>query len=72
MGMAWRRRDDWRWVVAALLIAALVLGLGFALRASGLGTAANVAQLVSLGPLVVGLANWPRDRRAARPGPEAG
>jgi|ERR1700678_1290733 hypothetical protein len=38
----------------------LVLGLEFVLRASGLGTTANVAQLVSLAPLVVGLASWPR------------
>lgn len=62
--MAWRGRGDWRWFVVAVVIAALVLGLGFVLRAAGLGAAANVAQLVSLAPLVVGLANWPRAKRA--------
>jgi len=64
--MAWRGRGDWRWVAAAFLIAALVLGFGFILRATNLGTAANVAQLVSLAPLILGLATWSRARRAAR------
>ncbi len=66
--MTWRGRGDWRWVVAALLIAALVFGLGFILRASGLSTAANVAQLVALAPVVVGLANWPRAGQVAKHG----
>lgn len=71
MRMAWRGRGGWRWLAAALFIAALVLGLGFVLRASGLGTAANVAQLVSLAPLVVGLANWPRAGKTGAQGREA-
>jgi tetratricopeptide (TPR) repeat protein len=63
---AWGGRGDWRWGAAALLIAALVLGFGFVLRGTDLGTAANVAQLVSVAPLVVGLVTWSRARRALR------
>jgi tetratricopeptide (TPR) repeat protein len=64
--MAWGGRGDWRWGAAAFLIAALVLGFGFVLRGTDLGTAANVAQLVSVAPLVAGLVTWSRARRALR------
>ena len=69
--MAWHGRDDLRWVTAALLITALVLGLGLMLRAAGLGAAANVAQLVSLAPLIVGLANWTRPRQSTTHSPHS-
>jgi len=60
----WRRvRGRWRWVAAAALITVLVLGLGFVLRAAGLSTAANVAQLVSLAHLLVGVVSWARVRK---------
>jgi tetratricopeptide (TPR) repeat protein len=57
------RRYGWRWAAAAVLIALLVLGLGFVLRSAGLGAAANVAQLVALAPLIGGLVAWARARR---------
>jgi len=60
------RRSGWRWAVAAVLIAALALGLGVVLRDAGLGAAANVAQLVSLAPVVAALVGWARVRRSAQ------
>jgi WD domain, G-beta repeat len=65
MGM--RGRFSWRRAAAAVLIALLVLGLGFVLRNAGLGAAANVAQLVALAPLIGGVVAWARTRRRARP-----
>src|SRR5690242_2465795 len=58
-----RRRYGWRWTAAAVLIALLVLGIGFVLRRAGLGAAANAAQLVALAPLIGGLIAWARARR---------
>jgi len=49
-----------------MVFALLVLGLGFLLRAAGLSAAANAAQLVSLAPLIAGLAGWARVRRETR------
>jgi hypothetical protein len=63
--MTSRRQVNWRWIIAAVLIAALVFGLGAVLRTAGLGVAANVAQLVSLAPLLVSLAGWSRSRQSA-------
>lgn len=60
-----RGPGDWRWAAVAVLLAALVLGFGFVLRAAGLSAAANVAQLVSLAPLAVGLVGWARRQRDA-------
>src|SRR5215469_3443845 len=66
MGM--RGRFGWRRAAAAaVLVALLVLGLGFVLRNAGLGAAANVAQIVSLAPLIGGVVTWARTRRRARP-----
>ena len=56
-------RSGWRWAAVAVLLALLVLGLGFILRSAGLGAAANAAQLVALAPLIVGLIAWARSRR---------
>jgi outer membrane protein assembly factor BamB len=64
-----REGSRWRWVVAALLVGALVLGLGFLLRAAGLTAAANVAQLVSLAPLVAAVIGWAKARYVGR-GPD--
>jgi len=64
--MGRRGRGSWRWGVAAAIIAAVVFGLGIILRASGVSTAANVAQLVSLAPLAVGLVGWAASRRGLR------
>jgi WD40 repeat protein len=71
--MTWRGRGDWRLAAFAVVVAALVIGLGFVLRGAGLSDAANVAQLISLAPLVVGVANWagvPFRRSAAGVPPE--
>jgi beta-lactam-binding protein with PASTA domain len=62
-GRGW---GGWRWAVAGVLIGVLVLGLGVVLRHAQLGGAANVAQIVSLAPLVVGLTGWARSRRKAQ------
>jgi len=51
-----------RWVVACLAISALCLGLGLGFRNGGLDTAANVAGLVAVLPLVVTLVGWARQR----------
>jgi beta-lactam-binding protein with PASTA domain len=61
-GRGW---GGWRWAVA-VLIGVLVLGLGVALRHAQLGGAANIAQIVSLAPLIVGLTGWARSRRKAQ------
>jgi hypothetical protein len=64
-----RGRVNWRWIAAAVLSAALVLGLAVVLRVAGLGAAANVAQLVSLLtllPLVAGFVNRPSARSSER------
>ena len=61
--MLGRAGSGWRWVAAALAIALLALGLGSLLRARGLGEAANIAQLISLIPLLGGIIGWARARR---------
>src|ERR1700745_3078985 len=48
----------WRLAIAAALIFFLVAGIGDLLWAADLGTAANVAQLVSLASIPVGLVTW--------------
>ena len=48
----------WRWAAAGVLVAVLVLALAFLLDFVGLGAAANIAQLVSVVPLVVALIGW--------------
>ena len=63
LSMKVRRLHGWRCAAVAVLIALLVLGLGFVLRSAGLGAAANVAQLVALAPLIGGLIAWARVRR---------
>jgi hypothetical protein len=63
-------RDGLRWVAAAVVVAALVLGLGFALRAAGLTAAANHVQLVSPTPLIAGLVGWAWTRRRAADTPD--
>lgn len=60
-----RGRGGWRWAAVTVLLAALVLGFAFVLRAVGLSAAANVAQLVSLAPLTVGLFGWAQRQRDA-------
>jgi hypothetical protein len=64
--MSRSRLGGWRWAAAAVLVAVLVLGLGFVLRGAGLGAAANVAQLVSLAPLIAGMVGWARTRHTAQ------
>jgi hypothetical protein len=61
MNGRWLR--GWRWVAAATVIVALVLGTGVVLRAKGLGTAANAVQLLGLAPLVATSAGLPHPRR---------
>jgi hypothetical protein len=61
-----RRRGSWRWAVAAVVIGVIVLGLGVALRAAGLGAAANAAQVVSLAPLMTGVVGWARSRHTGQ------
>ncbi|MET8049740.1 PQQ-binding-like beta-propeller repeat protein [Streptosporangium sp. NPDC005286] len=61
-GMGWR---GWRWAVAGLAIGASVVLLGFALRAWDLGAAANIAQLLSLLPIAIGMIGWARTRGEA-------
>ncbi|MEV8635653.1 PQQ-binding-like beta-propeller repeat protein [Streptosporangium sp. NPDC051023] len=60
--MGWR---GWRWAVAGLAIGASVVLLGFALRAWDLGAAANIAQLLSLLPIAIGMIGWARTRGEA-------
>jgi hypothetical protein len=60
------QRPGWlslRLAVAAVLIGALVLAIGVALRAAGLSVAANVAQIISLAPFIGGLIAWSRGHR---------
>ncbi|MEV8638028.1 PQQ-binding-like beta-propeller repeat protein [Streptosporangium sp. NPDC051023] len=60
--MGWR---GWRWAVSGLAIGASVVLLGFALRAWDLGAAANIAQLLSLLPIAIGMIGWARTRGEA-------
>jgi hypothetical protein len=64
--MGGRRRGAWRWALAVTVAAALVIGLGFVLRAQGIGVAADVAQLVALVPIVGWVVGWAASRRASR------
>ncbi|GAA1673093.1 hypothetical protein GCM10009733_082800 [Nonomuraea maheshkhaliensis] len=54
-------------VVAAVAGAALVLGVGFALRAGALDAAANVVQVLSGVPLLVALWTWATHREEDQP-----
>ncbi|GHH65314.1 hypothetical protein GCM10017673_09190 [Streptosporangium violaceochromogenes] len=54
--------NGWRWLITALVVGAAAVGLGVVLRAQNLGAAANIAQLLSLIPLVGSMFAWARER----------
>lgn len=68
--MGRRGRNGWRWLITALVIGVAAVGLGVVLRAQNLGAAANVAQLLSLLPLVASMLAWARERHKTPDAPE--
>ncbi|MEU4231691.1 PQQ-binding-like beta-propeller repeat protein [Nonomuraea sp. NPDC026600] len=70
--MKWRAWDGWRWIIVTALIGVLTFALGILLRSGDLATAANIAQLISLLPIVAALIGWAGQSRGSPDGDEIG